>query len=455
MSNPEHKPTPTTPLETASMPDQPEQPVVEAAPELTPEQLEQYAAASHAEVDRDSAEVVLQAEIRIAAEAEKLALGEEEVRAVRAEAGTDAELASIGEEATRLAAETKLAIDAPEGAVSGSETAGSSAEQSPEQAKRVEEVREQLLRQPNESQPVYLFRVGKEITAFLSTSRVFDVNRVTEASLSDTAKELIGVAVQEAGRAAEAPIQVDAARNEEALKRIEGKIGVHSVAAAEDPHDTNTFDKTQRNRMLFEIQPGRGSAKRETYWNTLVFAFNTAETRALAKKMLDGKSVLLLGGGRARLGEEMRHNEITPKDVLNADPFVENVESGADAVVPVSSADETLPARLQEQGMEQADEIWAEFSVPAYLDRPEEIIGMFQNMDTVLAAGGTARIWPLEVKRGTPEEVDARKEALQASLRELVKMGNYELITYEAAGRMGITLRKAEQQKKAPSEPSK
>ncbi len=417
--------------------------------ELTEARLTEEAVAAHTEVDTASVEVVLQAEIQLAAGTERAALSAEDINAVRAEAGVDTELQAMGEEAQQLARAAKAEIDAAAGIGTVNPDAATIAEKKSEQdvetAARLEQVRERLVRRPEESPSAYLFRAGEEITALLLTNILFDENRVKEADLSVVAKELITRVVQQTELAMEAPIRPDRARNEEAVRRIEGEIGVHGVAGSKDSEDTLTYDKTTRNRMLFEKRPGK-STKRETYWSTLVFTFNTVETRALAKKMLDGKSLLLLGGGRARLGEEMSQHNIAPEKILNADPFVEDVQSGADPVVPVSSADADLPTRLREQGMLQADEIWAEFSVPAYLDKPEEITGMFQNIDAALVEGGTARVWPLAVKRGSDAEVEARKVALQGVLRSLAERGDYELTAYEAAGRLGVTLRKAKQE---------
>ena len=88
--------------------------------------------------------------------------------------------------------------------------------------------------------------------------------------------------------------------------------------------------------------------------------------------------------------------------------------------------------------MESADEILAEYSVPAYLNDPKEISQLIKNIDALLAEGGTARIWPLQVgKKGEESERFARRDALIDGIREINKTKKYEIILDESAGRSG------------------
>ncbi len=305
--------------------------------------------------------------------------------------------------------------------------------------------KENINRLANESQVAYLSRASKLITSAIGKETgagiLFDPTRTLEKDLSPTALALITKTMQEARR--ESPSETKQSADVVAiLESIERSIGTHRAGAEANPKDEVAFDKTQRRRKFFEIQPGQGAAKRETYWNTLFFPYNTEATRAFAKEILDDKTILLLGGGKARLKEEMEQNNILAKEVLNVDPFVSETETGADTIIPLSATDENLPDIIRERGIESVDEIWAEYSVPAYLENSDEIKNLFKNIDILLAPDGYARIWPAEVKHGENVEVNARKKALLESLNKLVASGKYEIIAFRAAGRPGFTLHK-------------
>ncbi|KKW12823.1 MAG: hypothetical protein UY50_C0003G0028 [Parcubacteria group bacterium GW2011_GWA2_49_9] len=300
--------------------------------------------------------------------------------------------------------------------------------------------RPELIRHPDESQSSFLFRSASAVTEAIRAERggdlTFDAQRITERDLSPKAKEIIAQVTVEARKHATAERQID---NSGTLRSIEQSIGVNIKEATTE----GEFERTERGRKLFEIQPDKGSsAKRETYWNTLFFPYNTEDTRALAREMFTNKTIVLLGGGQARLKEEMSTHGITPKEVLNVDPFVSTPEAGADPVVPMSATDERLPETVRERGVEKADEIWAEYSVPAYLKNPAEITSLFQNIAALLAENGSARIWPLEVSNGSEEDIQLRKKALMEAIKRLDASGQYELTKFDAAGRAGILLRK-------------
>ncbi len=308
------------------------------------------------------------------------------------------------------------------------------------QEKSENTLRPELVRHPDESQSSFLFRSASAVTEAIRAERggdlTFDAYRITEQNLSPKAKEIIVQVTAEARKHVTAERPVD---NSETLRSIEQSIGVNTKEATNE----GEFERTQRGRRLFEIQPGKGSsAKRETYWNTLFFPYNTEATRGLARELLTDKTIVVLGGGHAHLKEEMLKNGITPKEVLNVDPFVSTPESGSDSVIPLSATNERLPETLRERGIERADEIWAEYSVPAYLKDPSEITALFQNIGTLLAENGSARIWPLAVSTGSEAEIQSRKTALVESLTKLSASGKYEIAKFEAAGRAGVFLRR-------------
>ena len=97
--------------------------------------------------------------------------------------------------------------------------------------------------------------------------------------------------------------------------------------------------------------------------------------------------------------------EIKPSVVVNVDPFIKHEPVGKSDIVPYvsipeSAADpEAVSQGLREFGIREHgfDEIWASYSVPYYLETPEEVAGMFEVITQNLAEGGIARIFPLSV----------------------------------------------------------
>lgn len=294
-------------------------------------------------------------------------------------------------------------------------------------------------RQQKESSHDYLVRAAESITAVLKKGKgvLFDSARVKESDLS---KEIITQIETVMLHASEKKEEwYDSAKNKQTLIEIENAISFHGKTSLESSED---FDKTQRSRGFFEQKPGTGAASRETYWNTLFFPYNTESTREFAKQDLDEKTIVLLGGGRSELKQELSKYDIHPKEIINVDPFVEDVKEGADYVVHMSASDHGLVEKLKENGIENVDEVWAEYSVPAYLENPAEISQLLENIDTILAPGGSVRIWPLQVGGGgSDEEMSVRKEVFMESLRKLDEK-KYNIVTYKSVGREGIILKK-------------
>lgn len=348
----------------------------------------------------------------------------------------DSEISSIDSEADKLTNESQQELN--------SETPSKTVERPPipplpEKKKGAERepLPKAIERQQNESQAAYLARAGEEVrNVVLQEKGILNKDwKMNEQTLSSQTRDLILKIIEEARR--EVSTVIDKEANTKTIELIKKLATGHEHFAK--PRDEETYDKTERSRKMFEA----GNQKRgETYWNTLFFPYNIEAARAFAKEVLDGKTIVLLGGGMARLKEEMEQNGINPKEVLNIDPFVSEPETGADTVVPASATDERLPDILRERGVEQADEIWAEYSVPAYLDNPDDIKRLFKNIDTLLAENGSARIWPVQVRGGDEEEIGIRVEALKEALDDLNATGQYEVIEFKGAGRSGFTLHK-------------
>jgi len=290
----------------------------------------------------------------------------------------------------------------------------------------------------NESQAAYLSRSVELLCDILHTrlGLLADLNRLKEEDFTVDEIALIDEIVLQA------QMQCDSsnANNELNLSLLSDLIAYHDRGELGSSMD---FDTTQRSRMFFDIQYAKASAKRESYWNTLFFLFNTSSTRRLAKTMLDGKKILLFGGGRSKLNVELNNHNINPDFLLNVDPFVDNLEIDSDEVVSFSAADSKLPSVLNQKSVNQVDEIWAEFSVPAYLHETNKIKILFENIHALLAVGGNARIWPLKVSGvGESSICRARKQMLIESVRWICSQANYELNLFKSAGSWGMVLTK-------------
>lgn len=129
---------------------------------------------------------------------------------------------------------------------------------------------------------------------------------------------------------------------------------------------------------------------------------NLEEAAKYIKENINGKNILLLGGGNSV--EDLLYNtkEFQPQMIVNADPHELEAEEdlpGKNSYkrIEIRAEDPGLPQKLKEIGVEQFDEIWATYSVPYYLDTGEAIENMFQNAKLLLAPGGTLRIHPFSL----------------------------------------------------------
>ena len=86
--------------------------------------------------------------------------------------------------------------------------------------------------------------------------------------------------------------------------------------------------------------------------------------------------------------------------------------------------------------IEKADEIWATWSVPMYLETAKDIENLFENIDYLLALNGVLRIHPLYLldfkKDGhemfdRAEKFEIRKSAWIKAVSNLLKTDRYNM----------------------------
>jgi hypothetical protein len=295
-----------------------------------------------------------------------------------------------------------------------------------------------LFRDTGESQEEYLWRSGELIAKNLPT--LTKIETITDENIPEDIRVQVEQIVAQASLENIYTARKKE-RSEEEWENFKQSIGEHFLG---DHSSSEGFDKTVRDRGFFRPNTSGTGSKRESYWNTLFFPLNSKETRALAKKMLDQKKIILLGGGRSELLSELQAHDISPESITNIDPFVENPAKDADKVIAVSASDEAMIEALPLEYKGKIDEVWAEYSVPAYLQSEAQIRQLMTNIDTVLAPKGVARIWPIMVGGVATGDSAPRKEALYRSVRDLVQEKGYHLVTYKAGGRPGMILTKPE-----------
>ncbi len=158
------------------------------------------------------------------------------------------------------------------------------------------------------------------------------------------------------------------------------------------------------------------------------------------KGLVKNKVVYLLGGGNSV--QDILHSEdLAPKQVVNIDPFIEvepmskgknnnYISIGTNAEDPVSVRNE-----LKKHQIEQADEIWASYSVPYYLSTPEEIAGLFDTIKQSLAENGIARITPIAMQGNDKELFEKSKEEFMNQIQSLLSSPEYNVyVTSSTAG---------------------
>lgn len=238
-------------------------------------------------------------------------------------------------------------------------------------------------------------------------------------------------------------IKFDDERNKAEFEKIRSSLTFSRNYGKIDEDGAVTYDHTNQDRNFF----GRAKGIDNIPYAQSLFsvASQTPEALAYIKRELDGKSILLLGGGHSAedlifgtysLSESL---PIIPKSVVNADPYIKSEKIDKGRAHPYSSVSiraddaEIMKAELQERGLGPFDEMWASFSVPYYLNTPQEIEGMFDTITANLAEGGIARIFPFSI--GEEDDSMDCYEEVMSQIQNLMKSQDFNVyMTHNAAG---------------------
>ncbi len=194
------------------------------------------------------------------------------------------------------------------------------------------------------------------------------------------------------------------------------------------------FDRTEINRDFSKKVPGKKPPLIESLFD--LDCLSKEHRKELLRKILDNKKIILLGGGDS-INDLILESDIKPSSIVNIDSFIKfedkdkNQRKNYRSIVLEAESEE-----LKNFGIEKADEIWATWSVPMYLETAKDIENMFKNIDHLLAVNGILRIHPLfllDFKRDghemfdRAEKFEVRKSAWVKSVSELLKTERYNM----------------------------
>lgn len=206
-----------------------------------------------------------------------------------------------------------------------------------------------------------------------------------------------------------------------ALLRTDG-LNIISPPVPAGSVGKEAYDGTQRDRKMFTAGETGGSSRTESYFSQLFAGAVNPELVQRVAEGLQGKKILNLGGGNAKLTAELAAHGVQSAEVINVEPYPSDsaLEGGGyDHIVQENPAEQNFFERseLPEQSV---DEIWAVFSVPAYLGTDKEVNTVFDNVKRAIKPGGIIRMSHFGLAESASDVAGTsfaeRTEALMGSL---------------------------------------
>ncbi|QQR76879.1 hypothetical protein IPJ63_01280 [Candidatus Nomurabacteria bacterium] len=194
------------------------------------------------------------------------------------------------------------------------------------------------------------------------------------------------------------------------------------------------FDRTEINRDFSKEVSGKKRPLIESLFD--LGSLNEEHKKEILKKTLDNKKIILLGGGDS-INDLITESDIKPASVVNIDSFIKfedkekNQRKNYSSIVLGAESEEIKNLKI-----EKADEIWATWSVPMYLETAKDIENLFENIDYLLVLNGVLRIHPLYLldfkKDGhemfdRAEKFENRKSAWIKAVSNLLKTDRYNM----------------------------
>lgn len=221
-------------------------------------------------------------------------------------------------------------------------------------------------------------------------------------------------------------------------KTVETVERVLATASNKGKEGDDPYAHTNRTRTFH----GRANSTDNIPYSHSLFGVgsNSPKARDYLKSLTKDKTVYLLGGGDSVEDLISSHLE-APARVVNIDPYLQSEsvlkgKKGNYESFGVKAEDSLgVRAALGQKQIPKADEIWASYSVPFYLDSSEQIRGLFSTIRQSLAENGVARITPIVMQEGA---FPVGKAEFMQQIRDLADSPEFNV--YVAESPAGATL---------------
>ena len=201
------------------------------------------------------------------------------------------------------------------------------------------------------------------------------------------------------------------------------------------------YNKTNQLRNFFDRNRESTTSYDNHSYSLMMFGLpenfiKTEEGKEYLHNEIDDKIIFLFGGGDS-IKDLLKSEEFKPKKVINFDPFIkeEAFDKNPNGIYEsqmISASDKKIREMTEQNEIPKADEVWATYSVPFYLDSSEDIKELISNMSQVLNEGGNARICPISVQSTEKdgENFETRKQALIESVKSLIDNPDYNVTIF-------------------------
>lgn len=231
-------------------------------------------------------------------------------------------------------------------------------------------------------------------------------------------------------------ITIDKLKNALAETRVES---VRESYDLDSDDRIDFFESTHRRRDFFSKGKKHNLQSHSLTLFGIPKAFqDSIESEKYFHSLLDNKNIYLFGGGDS-VNDLLASEKYKPKNIINVDPHLkfENISKNkrnAYESISISAADKNLQTEIILKGLPHADEIWANYSVPCYLQSYSEIKNLIENIDSLLAINGIARIHPISIHYNIESGEDDPNQKIEAfieSIKKLMRKGNFNISIFE------------------------
>jgi len=228
-------------------------------------------------------------------------------------------------------------------------------------------------------------------------------------------------------------------KNDYIFNKLNNKIwGSNKESAGGDNNQkAEYYSNTNQERDFFSY--GR---KHDAYsYSSMMFGLpedfiKKEEGKEYLHNQLDNKTIFLFGGGDS-IKDLLKSEEFKLKKVINFDPFIkeEAFDKNPNGIYEsqmISASDKKIREMTERNEIPKADEVWATYSVPFYLDSSNDIKELIKNMSEVLNEGGNARLSPIAVQSTEKEgeNFETRKQSLIGSIKSLLDNSDYNITIF-------------------------